>query len=200
LSGIAVVPPELQRKIIISAEDWDGFPNERRALLQACADVGNVVVLSGDLHCFFAGTPHLESDPSVRVVELTTGSVSSTTWLHGVTQTLVQDPSVPMNAQLLVQNVGLLLGDKMRRPNPHLAYQELARNGFSLIEVTPAAVTMTVYSISTQVVATPPRKLKGALSEYFETERFRTRAGTTDLEREMDGEFRTWNMEAMEYR
>jgi alkaline phosphatase D len=199
LSGIASAPPELQRLITISAEDWDGFPNERRALLTELHRAGNVVILSGDLHCFFAGTPYVEGDEETRVVELTTGSVSSTTWLDGIGGSLTEDGSVPMDVQTLVQNIGALLADPLHRPNPHLAYQELGRNGYSLIEVNEEQVAMTLYSIATEVVATPPEELSEPLDELFEQVRFRTRAGSAELEREVDGEFLTWSREKMAF-
>ncbi len=199
LTGYPPAPIELQQRISISADDWDGFPNERRALLSELAKVGNVVVLSGDLHCFFAGTPSLDSDPETRIVELTTGSVSSTTWLEGIKGSLVQDQNLPMEVQGLVLAVGTLLMNKEKRTNPHLAFQDLGRNGYSIIDVSKDELTMTLRMIAPADVATAPRDLKQELDELFATETFRTRAGTADLEREVDGEFLTWSMEQMEF-
>jgi len=199
LTGYAPAPIELQTRIAISAEDWDGFPNERRALLSELAKVGNVVVLSGDLHCFFAGTPSLESDPEVRVVELTTGSVSSTTWLDGIRGSLTQDQNLPMEVQGLVLAVGTLLMNQEKRTNPHLAFQELGRNGYSVVEVSEDELRMTLRMLAPEDVATPPAELEQKVDELFSSETFRTRAGTADLEREVEGEFLTWSMEAMEF-
>ncbi|HYJ09914.1 MAG TPA: alkaline phosphatase D family protein, partial [Polyangiaceae bacterium] len=199
LTGLELAPPELRIRIGLSAEDWDGFPNERRALLDELAQVGNAVILSGDLHCFFAGTPYVDGEPERRVVELTTSSVSSTTWLDAIDGTLSSDASLPMNTQLLVQNIGALLADNINRPNPHLAFQELGRNGYSLIEVGGEELSMTLYSISPEHVRTAPDRLEGALDDHFEVERFRTRAGSAELERELDGEFRTWSIEEMDF-
>lgn len=199
LSGVTAAPPELQQLISISAEDWDGFPNERRELLAELAEVGNVVILSGDLHCFFAGTPCLKSNPEKRVVELTTSSVSSTTWLDAIQGSLVQDGNLPMDVQTLVQNVGFFLSDTNKRPNPHLAFKELGRHGYSVIQVGEDELSMTLYTLSPADVATPPSDLKKSLDDLFATERFRTRAGTADLEREIDGEFLTWSMAEMAF-
>jgi alkaline phosphatase D len=199
LTGYPGAPIELQKRIAISAEDWDGFPNERRALLAELGKVGNVVVLSGDLHCFFAGTPSLESDPEVRVVELTTGSVSSTTWLDGIRGSLTQDQNLPMEVQGLVLAVGALLMNDEKRTNPHLAFQELGQNGYSVVDVSEDELRMTLRMLAPADVATPPGDLEQELDELFSSETFRTRAGTADLEREVGGEFLTWNMEAMEF-
>jgi alkaline phosphatase D len=199
LSDLTLVEPELRTLIDISVEDWEGFPNERRALLQELGKLENVLVLSGDLHVFFAGTPFVAGDESARVVELTTGSLSSSTWLDAIEGTLAQDDSQPMNVGLLVQNVGSLLADKKRRPNPHLAFQELNRNGYSLIEVGPDDARMTLRTIDPKHVATPPERLTGELDDLFARERFRVRAGTAQLEREIDGEFLTWSRKTMEF-
>ncbi len=200
LTGILQAPPELRRRISISAEDWDGFPNERRALLAELSAAGNVVVLSGDVHCFFAGTPFVEGDEEQRVVELTTGSLSSTTWLDGIQGSLTEDGSVPMDVGALVQNIGALLRDPLHRPNPHLAYQDLSRNGCSVVEVGEEQVDLTLYALDSAVVATPPAELSKQLSKLFAVERFRTRAGSAELEREVDGEYRTWSRKELAFK
>jgi alkaline phosphatase D len=199
LSDLSLVPPELQRLINISVEDWEGFPNERRALLSELGKLENVLILSGDLHVFFAGTPFVVGDEGARVVELTTGSLSSSTWLEAIEGTLAQDDSLPMNVGLLVQNVGSLLADKTHRPNPHLAYQELHKNGYSVVEVSDDDVRMTLRSIDPKHVATAPDRLEAQLDDLFERERFRVRSGTAELEREVGGEFLTWSRKNMEF-
>jgi alkaline phosphatase D len=199
LTGVEQAPPPLRTRVSISADDWDGFPNERRELLGELAAAGNAVILSGDLHCFFAGTPFVPDDPALRVVELTTGSVSSTTWLDAIEGNLTQDASIPMDAALLVQNIGLLLADRTRRPNPHLAFQELGRHGYSVIEVSGTELSMTLHTIGRDDVTTRPADLEVELDELFQTERFRTRAGTNDLERGVGGEFLTWSMDELEF-
>ncbi len=199
LTGVTLAPPELQTRISISTEDWDGFPNERSAILAELAQAGNVVILSGDLHCFFAGTPHLPTDPDARVVEFVTGSVSSTTWLEGIKGFLAADPALPAGAQLLASSVGALLADTAGRTNPHLAYQELARNGYSLVEVNGAHLSATMYTLSPEDVATPPGELASSIDALMQTARFRVPAGSAELERELDGEFLRWSLEKMAF-
>ncbi|HEY3664609.1 MAG TPA: alkaline phosphatase D family protein, partial [Polyangiaceae bacterium] len=123
LSANTLAPAALRTKITISAEDWDGFPNEREALLSELAKLGNVVLVSGDLHCFFAGTPYASEDPTQRVVEFVTGSLTSTTWQSGLTSLVANDSSLPPAAKLLAASVGSLLTDPKAKPNPHLAFQ-----------------------------------------------------------------------------
>lgn len=199
LQTFTQAPPELRTRIAISADDWDGFPNERNALLEELSAAGNAVILSGDLHCFFAGTPFVDGEPDKRVVELTTGSVSSTTWLDAIEGSISQDSSLPMSASFLVQNIGALLKDRVNRPNPHLAFQELGRHGYSVIDVHSDELAMTLYSISPDDVRTPPEDLEDALDDRFEVVRMRTRADTAELEQEIEGEFRTWSIEEMAF-
>jgi alkaline phosphatase D len=201
LSKITAAPPELQTKISISAEDWDGFPNERRALLKELANAGNVVILSGDLHSFFAGTPYVtDGDEATRVVELTTGSVTSRTWLDSIQESLSQDSTLPMSVQVLVSILPTLLRDTELRPNPHLAFQELQSNGYSLVEVGPNDVVMTVQTIASKYVATAPASLKKKLDDLFGSTRLRTRNGSANLEQEIDGEFLTWSIKDMAFK
>lgn len=200
LTEIEAAPPELRTLISISAEDWDGFPNERRALLKELSAAGNVLVLSGDLHCFFAGTPYVDGDEDTRVVELTTSSVSSTTWKDGIGSTLSDSGMVPAAVAALAQNIELLLGNTTRRPNPHLAYRNLESNGYSVVEVGPSDVLMTVHSLGTSYVATPPEDLRQDLDDLFEREIFRTRKDSAQLEREDKGEYLTWSRAEMSFK
>lgn len=200
LTEVEAAPPELRTLVSISAEDWDGFPNERRALLTELSRAGNVLVLSGDLHCFFAGTPYVEGDEETRVVELTTSSVSSSTWKDGIGETLTTGGMVPAAVAALAQNIELLLGNTTRRPNPHLAYQNLASNGYSVVEVGPDDILMTVHGLASKYVATPPAGLRQKLDDLFERETFRTRKDSAQLEREVDGEFLTWSRAEMSFK
>jgi len=199
LTGLALAAPEQRQLINISVEDWDGFPNERRALLSELAKLDNVLILSGDLHVFFAGTPFVEGDENARVIELTTGSLSSSTWLDSIGRTVAQAGGQSMNAALLVQSVGSLLADKVKRPNPHLAFQELNKNGYTLVEVGPDDARLTLRTIEPAHVATAPSELGSELDDLFARERFRVRSGSAQLEREIDGEFLTWSRRDMEF-
>jgi alkaline phosphatase D len=200
LTGFEAAPADLRTVVGISAEDWDGFPNERRALLKELSNAGNVLVLSGDLHCYFAGTPFVPGDEATRVVELTTGSATSNTWLDSIAGSLGQDSTVPMNVKLLLQILPMLLSDTERRPNPHLAFQELSHNGYSIVEVGPKDVAMTIQTISTKDVATAPQDLKHKLDDLFSSQRFRTQSGSAELEQEINGEFLTWSREEMMFK
>ena len=196
LTQLTLAPESLRIKISISAEDWDGFPNEREALLSELAPLGNVVIVSGDLHCFFAGTPFSAEDPNKRLVEFVTGSLSSTTWQQGLAS-LASGSSLPPETQLLVESVGSLLTDPTARPNPHLAWQNLSDNGYGLFEASGDRLAVTLYSVPSQIVATAPDALPGVLADLFSRQDFEVVPGAPDLFRNNNGARERWDVSTM---
>jgi alkaline phosphatase D len=199
LTPVTLAPDSLRTKISISAEDWDGFPNERQALLTELAALSNVVIVSGDLHCFFAGTPYVEGDVSQRVVEFVTGSLTSTTWKDGLVSLVDSDPSLPPETKLVVDAVGTLLVDPTTRPNPHLAFQNLAENGYGVCEVDGDRLAVTLYSVSSKAVATAPDELTSALDDLFTEQAFEVAAGAPDLFRSNSGARERWDIASMSW-
>ena len=197
LTPVTLVPVTLRQKIGITAEDWDGFPNERSALLSELAQLRNVVIVSGDLHCFFAGTPYVAPDSSQRVVEFVTGSLSSTTWLDGLSGLVANSPSLPPEAKLIAASIPALLVDPNTRPNPHLAWQNLADNGFAVFEANAERLTASLLSLPSSAVATAPAELGADLGSLFSEQQFQVAAGRPDLLRHSDGIQQRWDIEAM---
>jgi alkaline phosphatase D len=59
-------------------DQWDGYPAERDAILQAFGDAGDVVVLSGDVHIGLAmDIPRDRHDERPVAVEFVTTSLTS---------------------------------------------------------------------------------------------------------------------------
>jgi alkaline phosphatase D len=194
MTGAEPLPPELQTRIAISAEDWDGCPNERTALLRELAGVRNVVALSGDLHCFFVGVPFDSQEPSNRMVEFVTGAVSSSTWLTEIREIAESDPSIPPAVALAATGVGSLLVDPARRPNPHLAFQELERNGVTVLEVDGQMLRAELLSLPADIVATKPDAVGEAWLLHSRSDRFQVRASTGELERDIQGRVWRWDL------
>jgi alkaline phosphatase D len=198
LRGLAILPPDLQKRILITAEDWDGCPNERRALLRELAPVENLIVLAGDLHCFFVGTPFDGEDPETRLIEFVTGAVSSSPWLKEILAIVQSDPTVPEGAALVASTVGNFLMDPVARPNPHLVFQDLERNGVTLFSADSRALEAELVMIPPEIVAKPPEAMTADVDELATIERFRVRAATGELERVLDGQ--VWRWEAQQGR
>jgi alkaline phosphatase D len=199
LRGVTIAPEQFQVRIVLTAEDWDGAPNERDRLLDELRDVQNLVVFTGDLHAVFAGTPYPAGDEAARVVEFVTGSVSSTTWLRAITRTIESDPTIPPEAALIAQLVGSLLVDTEKRPNPHIGYLDLERNAYAVVSAGPEALESTLYLIEDGEIPKPPGALAKPLAELFRAEEFRVPVGERELERKILDRFRRWDRETMKW-
>jgi alkaline phosphatase D len=197
LTPVEAAPPEFRQRLLLTAEDWDGAPNERNALLEDLAGVENIVAVTGDLHAFFAGTPHADDAPETRIVELVAGSVSSTTWQTGIQRAVEQTPEIPPETALLAQLVGVLLAAKDTRPNPHVGWYDLERNGYAVVTATADTLELSAYFIEDELVATPPNGLTRSLDELFTETRFRVAAGVRELERLLDGEWKRWDRDTL---
>ncbi len=197
LTPVVVAPLELQQRIVLTADDWDGAPNERNALLEALAEVENIVTVTGDLHAFFAGTPAAEGAPEANVIELICGSASSTTWLTAIQAGIAADPSLPPEVALVAGLVGSLLTDDDTRPNPHIGWLDLDRNGYAVVSAEAGELRMTAFLLDPKVVRQPPSALKGPLDALFDQEQFRVEAGSRTLERKLSGEWKRWDEASM---
>jgi alkaline phosphatase D len=199
LREVTIAPPEFQARIVLTAEDWDGAPNERDRLLEELREVDNVVVYAGDLHAVFAGTPYAAADEAARVVEFVTGSVSSTTWLPAIERTIESDPSVPPEAALIAQLVGHLLTDNVTRPNPHIGYLDLERNAYAVATTGSDALETTLYLIDDAEIPKKPSELGAPLEALFEAVEFRVPLGGRELERKINDRWRRWDRESMKW-
>ena len=199
LTPVQLAPDNLRIKIQISAEDWDGFPNEREALLQELSAIDNVVIVSGDLHCFFAGTPFSSADPSKRLVEFVTGSLTSTTWQAGLSSLAGANSSLPQSVQIIASQLGSLFTDPDTKPNPNLAFQNLSDNGYGLFQASGDSLSASLFSVSAANIATPPEQLPGALDTLFARQDFEVDAGSSDLFRTSDDGRSRWDIASMSW-
>ena len=70
------LPPE---RFYLNVDQWDGFPERRRRLLERVYRPANAVLLAGDIHGAYA-TDFGEDAGGNRAIELTTAAVSSETF------------------------------------------------------------------------------------------------------------------------
>jgi alkaline phosphatase D len=175
------VPEELRRELLISADDWDGAPNRRAALLERLEDTQNVVVVTGDLHSFFAGTTGAPFGD--RVIEFMCGAATSSTY-----RAILEQSGLSLEG---LGDIGVAAGLLLQAANPHMAYQDLGKNGVATVLVNGNSLLLDFHQIAFEKVR--ERELEGELADHFWTERFRVRSGSGFLEREVDGEFRRWD-------
>jgi alkaline phosphatase D len=199
LGPVTLAPDALRVKISISAEDWDGFPNERQALLGELSAIDNVVIVSGDLHAFFAGTPYSSVDTTKRLVEFVTGSLTSTTWQQGLTSLAGPNSGQSASVQVIASQIGTLLTDPDTRPNPHLAFQNLSDNGYGIFEASADRLAVSLFSVSPQIIATAPDQLQGALADLFVQQDFEVLPGAPDLFRTAQGTRERWDITSMSW-
>lgn len=197
LRGNVLAPEEFRHRILLTVEDWDGAPNERDALLGELAGVENIAVFTGDLHALFAGTPHPEGEPGMRVVEFVCGSVSSTTWLTGIQDVLASGEGYPPEAALLAGLVGQLLQAPDTRPNPHIGYLDLKRNGYALVTASADELGVDLMTMDDARTAMAPAALDVEVERLATAVQFRVRAGSRDLEHFTSGEWRVWDRDAL---
>jgi alkaline phosphatase D len=110
----------------VNPGQWDGYPEEREALLRFVADNGvrDVVVLTGDIHSSWAAELTVEPDEGTPVaVEVVGPSVTTDAF------SLRAVPSLPGAVPLVARLV--------RRANPHHRWFELRRHGYVVVDVTP---------------------------------------------------------------
>jgi alkaline phosphatase D len=111
-----------------STDDWDGYPANRQRLLAHIHDrkVANPVVVSGDIHSFFANDLKLDFD----------------------------DPSSPIVAAEFVGTSISSYGppyDRIMRAlpdNPHVHFFDSRRRGYVLIDLTPAQMQVSMRAVS----------------------------------------------------
>lgn len=199
LSGATVAPPEFRQRLLLTAEDWDGAPNERNALLSELAAVENLVVVTGDLHAFFAGTPYAENDVNSRVIELIAGSITSATWLASIREVIAEDPSLPREVAFLAELVGVLLTDKDTRANPHIGWLDLESNGYAVLNAGSDQLGMTAYTLPATLVSTPPHALPAPLDTLVSATQFRVRKGSRELEQRFGDAWKRWDRDQMSW-
>jgi len=169
-----------KNKFLLSAEDWDGFPNERDFMLSELAAVGNVVALTGDIHAFFTGTPLVRDDMSKRIVEFTGAGISSGSYRQMLSNVANSDPALlAAGAALLALGIESLLKDPATKPNPPMAYTNTDTQGFSIAEVDATKFKATYYAISPKNVGLD--LADADVDAEFKLTRFYTEAGSNEL-------------------
>jgi alkaline phosphatase D len=110
----------------VNAGQWDGYPEERRALFEHVRreGIGDLVVLTGDIHSSWAAELVLDPKDPVEVpvgVELVTPSVTSASFAE------LLSPPVPGGRALLRRVVA--------SQNRHVRFFDLGGHGFVVVDV-----------------------------------------------------------------
>jgi len=123
----------------INLSQWDGYPDERRAIMEHILreGIGGVVVLSGDLHTFIAGqiTTTGRDDGVPAAVDFTGGAITS----QGLLDTYPPRPDrEALAAQLEAQG---------RLVNQHFAFLDLLAKGYGVLEADASELRVTFRTV-----------------------------------------------------
>ena len=123
----------------INLSQWDGYPDERRAIMEHILreGIGGVVVLSGDLHTFIAGqiTTTGRDDGVPAAVDFTGGAITS----QGLLDTYPPRPDrETLAAQLEAQG---------RLVNQHFAFLDLLAKGYGVLEADASELRVTFRTV-----------------------------------------------------
>jgi alkaline phosphatase D len=134
----------------LNLNQWDGYPAERRELLEwiLARDIGGVVILSGDLHTFIAGavTTTGRSDGVAGAVEFLGGAITSNGLLDG------QAPGPARDA------AARALEQQGRAVNPHFAFLDLLAKGYGVLEARAGELLVEYRSPESILVPTSPMR------------------------------------------
>jgi alkaline phosphatase D len=192
LSAIAL-PAPFNQAFVMSAEDWNGAPHNRAEVIDALAEVDNVVAITGDIHAFFAGTPFNWGGAAEgnRVVEFVTGSISSATYRSLLVGQVQADPglSAVTGIEAFAEGIRDLL---QGGPNPCMGFADPGMHGFGVVTVGPDELLVDFHMHPEELVTTS-RYDDATLASALSVESFRVVAGSRDLYRQMDGAWMRWD-------
>lgn len=134
------VPGLFRQRFVFKPDQWDGYRSERAEIVAALAGVADWLVLSGDLHGFYAAEVHEDFDaPGVvpAAVELLVSSISAS---HLAEQLDRIPQEVPMLAEMGLEGLGVLADPVILASNPHVRYARSDAHGIAVARFTEGSV------------------------------------------------------------
>jgi alkaline phosphatase D len=127
---------------------WDGYPEDRRRIMQHVLDRGirGVTVVSGDIHTFFAGrvTTSGRIDGTTAATEFIGGAITS----EPGPEMIFGDEGAAAFAELF--QIGA------NSQNPHFAFSEHLHSGYALVEARADELLVTFRAVESKVVRPSP--------------------------------------------
>lgn len=172
MTGFMQLPDTFRERYYFKTDQWDGYRSERRALLEACKAVDNLVVLSGDLHGFYAAELPLDPDqPGEPVcVEYAVSAVSAPT--VDVQLIAVVEGNIFLKG-LGVANLVPMFDENLLATNPAIRHADSTHNGVAVVDIGADAIE--VQFIRTTDVTMPAGR-------ELDTVKFRTLLGSRRVE------------------
>ncbi len=163
-SSTVMMGLELAPGTLLNLDQWDGYPTERRRLIEEILknEIKDVVVVSGDLHTFLVApvtATGRAGGGDAGLVEFCGGAISS----QGLLKLTPDDAEF---ARALEQEA--------QERNPHLSYIEVLARGYGVLEARPDELLVTFRS---------PKTVLEKKSPMRDLARFRVRRGIAAAER-----------------
>lgn len=135
-------PPAFRHEYYFKTDQWDGFPSERSRILASLLGLKNFVVLSGDLHGFYAAQlrEHPDDPASATVgVEFTVAGISSISLAEQIEAVTASQKllKIPGLAQLASQ-----LDENLLKSSPHFLHANSSAYGVALARFEPDNLTV----------------------------------------------------------
>jgi alkaline phosphatase D len=133
------LPALLRNRFYLNVDHWDGFPDQKRALLAFLDGLGNAAILSGDIHASFA-TQHGQ-----RLAEITAPAASSATLQYGILGLVREDPVLSQipGIEQLVAALDLFV----TLASPQIRYASSSVNGVVILRARADALRATYWQI-----------------------------------------------------
>jgi alkaline phosphatase D len=148
LTSYAQLPDMFRKRFYFKTDQWDGFRSERRALLEACSGVDNLVVLSGDLHGFYAGELYADFDAPTGepiAVEYATSAISAPTVDLQIAAAI--ESNVFLEA-LGLKNLVPEFDGNLLATNPAMKHAASTVNGLAIVDISGAEVGVRFLAVS----------------------------------------------------
>ncbi|WP_437606075.1 alkaline phosphatase D family protein [Sorangium sp. So ce834] len=185
----------LKRRFYLSCDGWDGFREQRNALLSEIATAGNVVAITGDLGAFLAGTPavdRIDAEPA-KIVEFVGAALSSDTYQSRLQRQMASHPLLKhaMGAESIAVGIDTYLVDTV---NPYLAFSNASSNGFCIAEANADEFVVSMHMLPADALAKPlyEEADKATLDGQITIVRFKTTGGS-ELYKEEEGTWKKWS-------
>jgi alkaline phosphatase D len=173
------VPVLFQGVWYLTVDQWDGFRTERKEVLEALSGVENLVVITGDIHAFYAGELHADFDaPGAKPVgvEYVTAGISSSPFQEIVAgQVLNLDPDGNYGLKPLATDVAKF-EQVLQTASPHYKHTDSFSHGIAIMDVN------TDQDIQVTFLRVADVKTKAFDGKVTRT-RFKTASGTSTVEK-----------------
>ncbi|AUX35258.1 MULTISPECIES: alkaline phosphatase [Sorangium] len=188
----------LKRRFYLSCDGWDGFREQRNALLSEIATAGNVVAITGDLGAFLAGTPAVDradAEPA-KIVEFVGAAISSDTYQSRLQRQVASHPLLKhaMGAESIALTIDTYLVNEATNINPYLAFSNANSNGFCIAEANADEFVVSMHMLPADALAKPlyEEADKATLDGQITIARFKTTGGS-ELYKEEEGTWKKWS-------